>query len=93
MAGTDGDGDAYSVSGTYRAVHAPRLIEFTWRHDWSEESDEPETLVRYELSESGGVTNLTVTHSGFTSVADREDHVRGWKIVLGWVRDFATTRT
>lgn len=92
MAGTDSDGDAYSVSGTYRAVDAPRLVEFSWRHGRSEESDEPETLVRYELSESDGVTNLTVTHSGFTSAAAREDHARGWKIVLGWVREFVTTR-
>ncbi len=85
--GTGRDGKSFSVSGTYRAVNAPRLVEFTWRYDWSAASA-PETLVRYDLSEGDGVTNLTVTHSGFTDVADRDDHVRGWKTVLGWVRGF-----
>ncbi len=85
------DGEAFTVSGTYRAVDAPRLVEFTWRHDWSENDDALETLVRYELIERDGVTNLTVTHSGFTSVADREDHARGWKEVLGWLRAFVAT--
>jgi uncharacterized protein YndB with AHSA1/START domain len=85
-------GGTFSVSGTYRAVEPPRLVEFTWRHDWAEAADAPETLVRYELTERDGVTNLTVTHSGFTDPADRDDHARGWKTVLGWVRGFATKR-
>ena len=90
--GTGRDGEPFSVSGTYRAVDAPRLVEFTWRHDWSETNDIPETLVRYELNERDGVTNLTVTHSGFTTFADRDDHAAGWKTVLAWVRDFVTPR-
>jgi len=90
--GKSGDGGTFTVAGNYRTIDPPRLVEFTWRHDWADGSDEPETLVRYELAERGGVTDLTVTHSGFTTVADREDHARGWKIVLAWVREFFTTR-
>ena len=90
--GTSRDGSTFTVCGSYRAVEPPRLVEFTWRHDWSESDDTPETLVRYDLIERDGVTNLTVTHSGFTTIEDRDDHAQGWKTVLGWVRDFAMTR-
>ncbi|MDQ2857341.1 MAG: SRPBCC domain-containing protein [Candidatus Eremiobacteraeota bacterium] len=90
--GKSGDGSSFSVAGTYRTVDPPRLVEFTWRHDWADGSDAPETLVRYELIERAGITDLTVTHSGFTTVEDREDHARGWKVVLGWVREFVTRR-
>ncbi len=90
--GTARDGGTFAVSGSYRTVDAPRLVEFTWCHDWSENEDAPATLVRYELSERNGVTTLTVTHCGFTTSADRDDHALGWKTVLAWMREFLTTR-
>ena len=90
--GTGSDGKPFAVRGTYRAVAAPRMVEFTWRHDWDERRDPTDTIVRYDLSERDGVTTLTVTHSGFTTSADRDDHEQGWKTVLGWVRDFVVAR-
>jgi uncharacterized protein YndB with AHSA1/START domain len=89
--GTGSDGSPFSVGGVYRAVEAPRLVEFTWRHDW-QDGDDPlgDTIVRYELEERSGVTHLRVTHDGFTDSSDREDHAQGWPIVLGWMRAFVT---
>jgi uncharacterized protein YndB with AHSA1/START domain len=88
--GISRDGSSFNVSGTYTLVDAPKLIEFTWMHDWSGSGDREDTLVRYELSERDGVTTLTVTHSGFTDVADREDHAAGWKVVLAWMSAYVT---
>jgi len=88
--GIDRDGEAFSVSGTYRIVDAPQLIEFTWTHDWSKRGDANETIVRYALTERDGTTHLTVTHAGFATVEDRDVHAHGWKTVLGWVRAFVT---
>lgn len=96
IAGTRGDGGPFSVSGIYRIVEAPSRLEFTWNHDWADESDPAaldETVVRYDLAERDGITHLTVTHSGFTSLEDRNDHARGWKSVLSWARAFAIART
>jgi len=89
--GTGSDGSPFSVGGVYRIVDPPRLVEFTWRHDWHD-GDDPlgDTIVRYELEEQSGVTHLRVTHSGFTDAADREDHAKGWPIVLAWLKAFVT---
>lgn len=82
------DGAPFTVGGTYRLVQPPRSLEFTWRHHWAESGDAAETLVRYELEERGTGTRLIVTHSGFTTVGDRDNHAVGWKTVLAWMRDF-----
>lgn len=83
-------GGTFSVSGIYRAVEPPSLVEFTWRHDWSDGADQPETLVRYDLVERDGVTTITVMHSGFITEADYNDHLNGWKTVLGSLHGFLT---
>ena len=41
----------------------------------------------YDLEERDGVTTVRVTHTGFTSIAGRDDHAQGWPVVFGWVRD------
>jgi uncharacterized protein YndB with AHSA1/START domain len=90
--GRGSDGKPFSVAGVYRIVEPPARLEFTWRYDWHDgATDAPETIVRYDLAEHGALaTALTVTHSGFTSPGDRDDHVRGWKTVLGWLRGYLT---
>ncbi len=89
--GTGSDGSPFSVGGVYRVVEPPRLVEFTWRHDWKD-GDDPltDTVVRYELEERKGVTHVRVTHDGFTDSSDRDDHANGWPIVLGWMKAFVT---
>jgi uncharacterized protein YndB with AHSA1/START domain len=84
--GVQGDGGTFTVSGVYRIVEPPRTVEFTWHYSWDEAATE--TVVRYDLEERSGVTQLTVTHSGFADESDREDHAKGWKTVLGWARAF-----
>ncbi len=92
VSGQGCDGEPFTVSGVYRVVEPPRLLECSWRHDWHD-GDDPasDTIVRYELEgRDAGVTQLTVTHSGFVNMTDRDEHAAGWKTVLGWLRAFVT---
>jgi uncharacterized protein YndB with AHSA1/START domain len=85
------DGKPFCVSGTYLIVDPPRCVEFTWRHDFGSHADAAtDTLVRYELADRDGLTELCVTHSNFISVADRDNHANGWKQVLLWLKGYLT---
>ncbi len=92
--GTGRDGKPFSVGGVYRVVEPPHALEFTWRYDWSTTAEgEKETIVRYDLSERHGVTELRVTHSGFTVSQERDSHAIGWKTVFGWLNAYVTRAT
>lgn len=85
--GTSGKGERFSVTGTYRVIDPPRVLEYTWLHDWGQ-IDKTETIVRFELDERDGVTHLRLIHSGFTDMSSKDDHENGWPKVLGWLRDY-----
>jgi uncharacterized protein YndB with AHSA1/START domain len=85
--GKSASGATFVVEGEYRAIDRPRLLEYTWRHDWDGAPEE--TLVRYELTERDGSTLLRVCHSGFTNITSRNNHNEGWNRVLGWLKNFA----
>jgi len=84
--GVGADGKPFAVEGEYRVIDPPRVLEYTWRHDWGDRPDE--TLVRFELGEWEGGTRLRVVHSGFADAKSRDDHSQGWVRVLGWLSDF-----
>ena len=85
--GESASGAPFSVEGEYTAIEPPRLLEYTWRHDWDGRPEQ--TLVRYELTEgANGTTVVRVRHSGFTNVDSRSNHSEGWNRVLGWLTNF-----
>lgn len=68
-----------TVGGEYLAVKANELLEFTW--SW--EGSEAVTRVRVEVQPSAdGGTDLTLTHSQFADVEQRDKHVEGWAACL-----------
>src|SRR5262245_7174920 len=67
-----------SVSGEYRRVDRPHVLEFTWIRD---QEERVETLVRWELQEKGGITTVRVLHSGLNSPYLRERN-GGWPLIL-----------
>ncbi len=92
--GTEGksaEGKEFSVSGTYTRIEAPRALGFTWNHDWGD-GGLPETHVLIELTPTSSGTHVTLTHSGFTSVSERDGHNKGWQRVLGWLRCYLQQR-
>jgi uncharacterized protein YndB with AHSA1/START domain len=80
-----GGGKSTQVSGVYRRVERPRLLEFTWIRD---SEDLPETLVRWDLEELDGVTHVRLTHSGLNSEALRNRN-SGWPLIFGILRSYA----
>lgn len=84
--GVSADGTTYCVSGEYLEIDRPRLLVFTWLHDW--EKDAPHTVVRLELNELAGTTVVRLTHSGFSVESSRADHDRGWDRVMVWLQAF-----
>ncbi len=80
-------GQHFVVSGQYTRVEPPKALGFTWNHDWGGKTM-PETHVLVELTPTSSGTHVTVTHSGFTDVGERDDHNRGWQRVLDWLRGY-----
>ncbi|HEX4013274.1 MAG TPA: SRPBCC domain-containing protein [Candidatus Cybelea sp.] len=89
--GIASDGRQFVVEGAYREIDPPRALAYTWAHNWGD-GERAETLVRFDLSERNGSTLVKVTHSGFADAQSRDDHDRGWAIVLGWLNGFVTKK-
>ena len=76
MSGTRMGGKVFTIRGEYRAIDRPRFLEFTWLPDWQE----PETLVRFDLTEKDGTTKVRLTHSGLTR--EHLEKYQGWPRLL-----------
>jgi uncharacterized protein YndB with AHSA1/START domain len=85
MRGLAGGGKALTITGEYLLVERPNVLSFTWLPDWQE--DQAETILRWDLEETNGVTTVRLTHSGFTTEASRATY-RGWPQVLAGLRDY-----
>ncbi len=85
--GKSAQGKEFSVYGTYTRIEAPRVLGFTWNHDWGG-TDTTETHVLIELTPTSSGTHVTLTHSGFANAPERDDHNQGWKRVLGWLQSY-----
>ncbi|MGD0989704.1 MAG: SRPBCC domain-containing protein [Candidatus Sulfotelmatobacter sp.] len=66
----------------------PRLLAYTWISSWHEDKSR-RTVVRYELTQEEGGTQVKVIHSGLAqeSVA-REGYSGGWPGVLERLKHF-----
>ncbi len=85
MRGLGVGGKPFRVAGEYRTIERPRVLSFTWLPDWDEHATE--TIVRFDLHESDGVTTVRLTHSGFASESSRTRH-QGWPQILSWLHGY-----
>lgn len=80
---TAGTGEISTVSGEYKAVDPPRLLEYTWLASW--ENFAPST-VRIEIAPSPLGSRLTLLHQGrFPTEASYTGFASGWTSVLDWM--------
>lgn len=66
------------VSGIYRVIEPPRRLVYTWKRD----HEDSVTQVTLEFKAQGNGTELVLTHEGFPSEGDRNDHQQGWTSIL-----------
>jgi uncharacterized protein YndB with AHSA1/START domain len=85
MRGSRIGGNPFTIRGIYRAVEPPHALETTWLADWEEHA--AETIVRFDLIESGGATTVRLTHSGFTNEKSRE-YYQGWPWLLALLQAY-----
>jgi uncharacterized protein YndB with AHSA1/START domain len=81
-----GKGETYWGQGEYLEVKPPEKIVFTW--SWTKQepdgsrtklnSESPETQVTVEFFTRGDSTEIVLTHTGFFTEKDRQEHDRGW---------------
>lgn len=65
------------------AIEAPNLLSFTWVYPPETE----ETLVTWKLEDlGGGLTRLSLTHSGFAPDYDDEEYRAGWFSFLAIIK-------
>ena len=85
MSGDGMGGRPFTLAGEYRIIEPPRVLAFTWRPSW--QSDATESVVRFDLEQTGNVTLVRITHSGLSSESARMQH-QGWPDVLSWLRGY-----
>lgn len=84
MRGTAMGDKPFAVSGEYRVIERPNVLAFTWVASWP--PGDAETLVRFDLEETAGVTRVRVTHSGLTAEGARAH--RGWPDILALLQAY-----
>ena len=85
MRGTSMGTKPFTLHGEYRTIDRPRLLEFTWLHEWP--GGVLTTVVRFDLDEKDGATTVRLTHSGLTTEQARQNY-QGWPWLLALLRDF-----
>lgn len=81
-----GKGETYWGQGDYLEVKPPEKIVFGW--SWTKQEadgsrtklnpESPETQVTVEFFARGDSTEVVLTHTGFHSEKDRQEHDGGW---------------
>lgn len=75
------DGNDYCVGGVYREIARPQRLVFTWAWEQGDPAGH-ETLVTVEFNEVADGTEIVLTHSGFASAEQRDQHNQGWSSSL-----------
>jgi uncharacterized protein YndB with AHSA1/START domain len=69
------NGASHVVVGEYREVRRPTRLVFTWKWEGTPMSD---TVVTVVFRPNGRHTEVVLTHTGFATEPEREEHVKGW---------------
>jgi uncharacterized protein YndB with AHSA1/START domain len=83
-------GASHVAVGTYRELARPTRLSFSWRWEGTAMAD---SLVTIELSPAGPDTELVLTHGGFSTEAERDEHLKGWNGCLARIDSTAAAAT
>ena len=78
------EGHKYEDGGTILEIDAPRHLKYTYWSSMSGTEDKPENYknITSELSESNGVTTLTITEGNVKDQASEEHSESNWQSVF-----------
>jgi len=75
------EGDVFHIRGTFRAVEAPRRLEYTFVYE-EPDPDDQETLVALTFEPADPGTRLVLDHGPFRTEPRLELHRVGWTETL-----------
>jgi uncharacterized protein YndB with AHSA1/START domain len=85
------EGEAFHLTGEFRAIERPRRLAFTFVWE-PPDPDDVETLVELELSDAGDATELGLVQGAFKTEARRDLHRDGWSDTLERLERFLAAR-
>jgi uncharacterized protein YndB with AHSA1/START domain len=83
------DGKLLSIVGEFEAIEPPHRLVYTWQVDGASGTLE-RIAVRFQ-ADSGGSTEVVVTHERIGDEALREQHRRGWEGCLNGLAEHLKT--
>jgi uncharacterized protein YndB with AHSA1/START domain len=69
----------YPHEGVYKEITPHSRLVFTWMAPWSH----PDSTVELDFAAAANGTEVTLTHTHFTSEDARDGHAQGWAGILG----------
>ena len=78
------DGKTYEDGGTILEIDPPRLLKYSYWSSMSGTEDKPENYndITYELTETNGITRLTIIQEGIKSQEAAEHSAENWTMVF-----------
>jgi uncharacterized protein YndB with AHSA1/START domain len=83
IAGVDGQGQKFEVTGEYLEIERPRLLAYTWVASWT---GDVKTKVRWELEATKEGTLVRIRHSGMAAHPEIAQSYRGWPQLLAFLK-------
>ncbi len=82
------NGQVIPVSGVFRTIERPHLLVFSW--GWNGDPTR-QSLITLEFTARGTRTELLLRQEGLGTVANRDDHGRGWTGALNKLQRYLAT--
>ena len=84
-----GNGQVVPVSGVFKIIEPPKRLVFSW--GWNGDPTR-QSLVTLEFTARGTRTELLLRQEGLGTLANRDDHGKGWSSTLGKLQRYLATR-
>ena len=81
------NGNQLPVTGEFRIIDRPHTLSFSWGWDGDPAR---QSLITLSFREKDGKTELVLRQEGLGTVANCEDHRRGWNSALNKLERFLT---
>ena len=87
------EGKTYVDGGTILEIEAPRLLKYNYWSSMAGTEDKPENYadVTYQLTESAGITTLTITQDNVKNQQALEHSEQNWQMIFDGLKELLKT--